>query len=277
MRSCRQALDARPEVRRESGVRLLLWRDPPTFVGHAGSQLGARADPQLAVDAREVGLHRLRAYVRLARDFPVREALAASSATRRSVAVSSSGERRRPTRSSSARVCASPRRVHRAARRSRAPRAACPQRLASASCAAAGGRALSCARPSSKGSFAAASRSSSSRAASAPLTSPSAVSTRARARGSATLIQSRGNVLPRSSSRSSSARARSPSPRATSDSTWMGSLRSGRKSRTPDRVHELAHPHQGAIDLGVISGRVFDEREADRRSASHQRIRRARL
>ena len=52
-------------------------------------------------------------------------------------------------------------------------------------------------------------------------------------RGSVAVIQSRGNVLPRSSSRSSTARARSGSPRASNASTWNGSLRSGTMSSVP--------------------------------------------
>ena len=76
------------------------------------------------------------------------------------------------------------------------------------------------------------------------------------------MIQSRGNVLPRSSSRSSSARARSSFAEGDEQLDVDGLAPIGQEVAHAHRVHELAHPHQRAIDLGVISGRVFDEREA---------------
>ena len=89
----------------ESGVSLRLCLHPPTLVGHVCAELRARARCR-ACDRRGPRLASTVFGLMNAAPATSRFVIpdAASSATRRSVAVSSSGARRKPTRSSSARV-----------------------------------------------------------------------------------------------------------------------------------------------------------------------------
>ena len=95
------------------------------------------------------------------------------------------------------------------------------------------------------------------------------------ARGRVTSIQSRGKTRPRSSSRASAPFARSISPRATSDSTCSGSLRSGTRSRTASSVQRyirVSAASTAAWSSSANSTNASPERKSDSQTVRPERF-----